>query len=110
VLELLKDIQIDGDGATNSGTFDLVHELCRKFEKLEVTEIIKAIDHNAERTILKAVIKAREFPLANLTASDRAISATSLADHLRRMMDLIDPDPETTLHDHAVKHILSVLG
>jgi hypothetical protein len=110
VLELLKDIQIDSHGATDSGTFDLVHELCRKFERLEVTEIIKAVDHDAERTILKAVIKTREFQLASLTAADRAISVAGLADHLCRMIDLIDPDPETTSHDHAVNHTLSALG
>ena len=110
VLELLKDIQIDGDGATDSRTFDLVRELCRKLERLQITEIIKSFDHDAEQTILTAVTKAREFPLASLTSSDLANSVDELADHLSRMMDLIDPDPETTPHDHAVKHTLSALG
>jgi hypothetical protein len=101
VLELLKDIQIYGDEATDSRTFALVQELCRKFEQLEVTEIIKSIDQDAERTILKAVIRAREFPLANLTDSDRAIPVADLADHLNQMMDLLDPDPETHHDDHV---------
>jgi hypothetical protein len=110
VLELLQDIQIDGNEATDSRTSDVVQELCRRFERLQITEIIKSIDQDAEQTILTAVTKAREFRLANLTACDRAISVAGLADHLSRMMDLIDPDPETTLHDHAVKHTLSALG
>jgi hypothetical protein len=109
VLELLKDLQIDGEGATDSRTLALVQGLCRKFERLEIAEIIKSIDQDTKRTILTAIINAREFRLANLTASDRAIPVADLADHLSRMMDLIDPDPETTPHDHGVKHTLSAV-
>ena len=101
VLELLKDIQIDGDEATDSCTSDLVQKLCRRFERLEITEIIKSIDQDAERTILTAVTKAREFRLANLTASDRAIPVADLADHLNQMMDLVDPDPGLPHDDHV---------
>ena len=94
VLELLKDIQIDGDGATDSRTFDLVRELCRKLERLQITEIIKSFDHDAEQTILTAVTKAREFPLASLTSSDLANSVDELADQLLRMANLLIPDLE----------------
>ena len=95
VLELLKDIQIDGDGATDSRTFVLVRELCQKLERLQITEIIKSFDDDAEQTILTAVTKAREFPLASLTSSDLANSVDELAGHLLHMVDLLVPASET---------------
>jgi hypothetical protein len=94
VLELLRDIQIDSDEATDSRTSDLVHSLCRKFEQLEIAEVIKSIDQDAELTILMAVTEAREFKLASFTASDLAKSVAELADHLYHIMDRLDPDPE----------------
>ena len=95
MLELLKDIQIDGDGATDSRTFELVRELCRKLERLQITEIIKSFDHDAEQTILTAVTKATECPLASLTSSDLANSVDELAGHLLHMVDLLVPASET---------------
>ena len=106
VLELLKDIQIDGDGATDSRTFELVRELCCKLERLQITEIIKSFDHDAEQTILTAVTKAREFPLASLTSSDLANSVDELADQLVRMANLLIPDLEAR-YDGQVNRLSS---
>ena len=104
VLELLKDVQMDGDEATDSHTSDLVQELCRKFEQLEITEIVKSIDQNAQRTILTAVTEAREFPLASLTSSDLANSVAVLAGHLHHLVDLLDPAPKIP-HDGHVSYL-----
>lgn len=88
ILELLRDIQIDGDGATDSRTFELVRELCRKLEEFQITEIVKSFDGDTEQTILTAVTKARAFPLASLTSSDLANTVTDLASQLHTMVDL----------------------
>ena len=77
------------------------------FEQLEVTEIIKSIDQDAERTILTAVIKVREFPIVNLTASERATSVADLAYHLTQLVPLMDLDPEIS-HDDHVSHTSQV--
>ena len=111
VLKLLKDIQIGGDEATDSHTSALVQKLCRKFKRLEITEVIKSIDQDAERTILTAVTEERVFELASLTSSNLANPVADLAHQLHQMMDLLDPNPETSSHDHdAVKYALSRLG
>ena len=101
VLKLLKDIQIDGDGATESRTFDLVRALCRKFEQLQVTEIERFFDLDAEQTILTAITETKAFPLASLTSSDLASSVDELADQLLRMADLLVPDFVVPFGDQA---------
>ena len=101
VLELLKDMQVD-DEAIDSRTSDLVHSLCRKFERLGIVEVIRSIDQDAERTTLMAVTEAREFELASFTSSDIFKSVAELADHLYHIMDRLDPDPEIP-HDGHVK-------
>ena len=96
VLKLLKDIQIDGDEATESRTFDLVRALCRKFEQLQVTEIERSFDLDAEQTILTAITETKAFPLASLTSSDHANSVDELADQLFRIANLLIPDFEAS--------------
>jgi hypothetical protein len=104
VLELLKDIQVDGDDAIDSRTSDLVQELCRRFEQLEITEIVKSIDQDTERTILTAVTEERVFELASLTSSHLASSVADLAGHLHHMVELLGGVPGKRCDGH-VSHL-----
>ena len=101
VLKLLKDMQIDGDGATDSRTFELVRALCQKLKQLQITEIEKSFDLDAEQTILMAITETKAFPLASLTSSDLANSVDELAVQLLRMADLLAPDFVVQFGDQA---------